>query len=1041
MDQQVSQLQNALATMYSNAEYSAKQQANNYLQQYRLSNEAWTISHLILNDDSAKFDIQTKLFAAQTLRAKINFNLAQLPQENVSDLKDSLLNLILIYTTQNIKVIRTQLNISLVSLALQHLSWDNPVSDIISVFENLSQQNSSLTDSYLASLLEFLKILPEECSDINKTPLTDNEFQARTDVLITKNRSKVLQLLIQLSTANNKQISAAVLDCLNSWIAEIPITKILSTEPLYQLIFNNLLHEQNFELSIEALISIIKETKDIENIELISKLYQELIKVRPLLFNNFDNFEIVNGLARLFVEIGESWNAFIIKNPEYFKELIEILLKCCEYREDLDIIKYTFNFWYLSSSLLASPTYSEQRQIFVPVYHRLTEIIIEQLRYPESDNGLQNGNETTRELFDGDLESEEKFKDFRYEMGDVLKECCYIVGANEALAVPFNKIQQIAQNDGANLTWQDVEAPLFSMRSMAKEVNPREDNAMLNQTFELLLQLIQSNSKIIHFNKIKYAIILVFGRYSEYTYYHANFLKPQLDFILHNLTNVLSGEQNVSLNDSQKEIVTAASNSLMFFCQDCCDLLIPYLNEFFDFYITVRNNPLLDLTSLYEITDGFAHIIYSQESDEAVYNSAKIFIEPTLKELSVYAENAAQLNQTKNEEDEIYKNIADKIELVTVLLSILKPKDPQANTNKIADLVIEIYPVIQLLFDNFKLSFKVSERLIKFLRTQIENFTTYLIPILTQIIDLVNEGYKTTKFGCYLWITGIIIREFNDDYVNDEVKQVVYDFGKLQGQLFLAWLNEYFKDVNITLLLSNAQTGSYELVETERKTIVDKLINIEDKIEDFFRMMGDLLTYFPFKLLPELAINDSLSQHSFQIAILSLNLDKYDPIVSVIRYIMDFISWGNEVPPVSLYRENPADIRELVCKYLLSPPSGATNSSVDTNALLLFNICFKGLLFKFPVDAKYETYDLISKLVKLIFAVSNNDVGLIKVWVEFCIDDLPANTVSTQEKFKVLSGVETALSSKNFRKFKMSLKDFIGYYVRKNVNNNNIDNA
>ncbi|GMM34805.1 Mtr10 protein [Saccharomycopsis crataegensis] len=1033
MDQQLSTLLQALGTMYSNAEYSTKQKANDYLQQFRQSQEAWTISHLILDDETNQFDLQTKLFAAQTLRAKISFNLSQVPSDGLDQIKDSLIKLIISYTTKNIKVIRTQLNIALVSLSLQHLSWENPVADIIAVFEAQSQQNSSYTNAYLASLFEFLKILPEECSDINKTPLSDSDFAARTSVLISKNKANVLQLLIQLSTSEDKQTSAAVLDCLNSWITEIPITKILSTASLYQLIFNNLLHEQNFDLSIEALISIIKETQDIENLDLISDLYQELIKLKPLLFENFESFEIVKGLTRLFVEIGECWNASIIKNPEYFKDLIEILLKCCEFKDDLDVIRLTFNFWDSSAIMLEAPAHADSKKAFAPVFLRLIEIIIDQLEYPESDDDDNNAEQSTKDLFDGDLEAKEKFVEFRYDMGDVLKACCLIVGSSDSLAVPYNKLQNLAQNEGAmKFSWQKIEAPLFSMRSMANKVDSQASNDMLNNIFQLLLHLIQSNSPLIQYNRIKYAVTLVFGRYTEYTSNHPSLLEPQLDFIFNNLNTAANKAQTT---EQEKDLLVASSNSLMYFCQDCASLLVPLLDKFYEFYTSIKNNSNVDSSVIYEITDGISHVINAQPSEEETYNTAKIFLQPTLEELNVFNQNAPQILQSKNDDDIAYKTIADKIELVTILLTFLEPMDYQSNVNRIADLVIEVFPLMESLFTNFKNSFKISERIVKFLKVQIEVHTTYLVSILPRVIDLVSKGYETTKYGCYLWLTGIIIKQFNDDYVSDDIKQGVFNFGILQGKLFSSWLIEQLPGTNIPLLASNDRSStSYESLENERSKLFDQLINVEDKVEDFFRMLDDLILQFPFKVIGDLHNSDSMVQQSFQIGILALNLDKYDPVINTIRFLIDFVSWGNEVPPISMVKSNPIEVRETVCKFLLSSPAGGFNGeSQDTNGLLLFNMCFKGLLFKFPRDAEFETYDLVNRLVKLVFVLSNNNVALIRSWVEFAIEDLPLNSVSDQEKIKTLGEVEAALSKNDFRKFKACLKLFINYYWRKHA--------
>lgn len=222
----------------------------------------------------------------------------------------------------------------------------------------------------------------------------------------------------------------------------------------------------------------MSETRDIDNHEIIDALYQQILQLNKFMHDNADNLEDpekVDGLTRLYVECGESWSALIARNPQHFKPLVEILLNCCKYEDDLDIVKYTFQFWYLLKQLVVLPKFQEARQVFGDCYLQLISIIIKHLTYPITSNDDN--------LFNGDKEQEDKFKEFRYEMGDVLKDCCAVVGASKALQIPFTQIQTILSNSQGH--WQYLEAPLFSMRTMAKEVPTKEKNNIANDNVAL----------------------------------------------------------------------------------------------------------------------------------------------------------------------------------------------------------------------------------------------------------------------------------------------------------------------------------------------------------------------------------------------------------------------------------------------------------------------------------------------------------------------------------------------------------------------------
>ena len=73
----------------------------------------------------------------------------------------------------------------------------------------------------------------------------------------------------------------------------------------------------------------------------------------------------------------------------------------------------------------------------------LVDIMVKHLEYPTSDNRDE------KDLFDGDREQEEKFRAFRHSMGDVLKDCCEVIGVTECLTKSFILIQQWGQRYGS----------------------------------------------------------------------------------------------------------------------------------------------------------------------------------------------------------------------------------------------------------------------------------------------------------------------------------------------------------------------------------------------------------------------------------------------------------------------------------------------------------------------------------------------------------------------------------------------------------------
>ncbi|ODV95788.1 hypothetical protein PACTADRAFT_75014 [Pachysolen tannophilus NRRL Y-2460] len=962
-------LQQALQTMYSNVSNDVKHQANNYLENFQKSQEAWNVVFEVLNNSSSSPDLLLlKMFCAQTLRSKISYDLHQLPRESLQGLKDSIINLIITYERQSQKIIFVQLCVSLANFALQFLEWKNCIEEVISKFSS---------SNCLISMLEFLKVLPEELSDVKKTPLTDEEFMKRVHELITDNVKKVLLVLSELSnnrSANPPQINSLILEVINSWIKEIPVERILSINSIASLIFESITQDDTFETSIECLCTIIRETGCIQQSDIMRALCQQLLNLKVFLVENKDDPEKIEGLTRLFSEAGDSWHALIALSPKEFKPLVEIILELTAYDEDLDVVKYTFYFWYQLKQMLILENFKEARLEFSDIYLKLVAVIIKHLQYPISQSNPSSTN--TTELFNGDRELEDKFKDFRYDMGDILKDCCAVVGSETALSIPFQQIQAYCASP-SQMPWQQIEAPLFSLRAMAKEVDPNE-NKIMPEIMKLLIQLPENN-------KIRYAATLVLGRYTEWTAKHPEFLEVQLNYI----TN---GFQVAS-----KDVKTAAAHALMYFCQDCSALLVNYLEQLFEFYNNVSDS--LDLTSLYEVTDGIAHILKEIDDDDKLYHIASMFWGPTLEKLNGYL----NLNQIS---DEINTKIADEIELITIYVGVLRAKNFRSQisssiaTNPISKLVIETcWPIVSKLVNKYGHSLKVSERCLKFVKATVVSLGIYITPILPEIEHLLIHGFKKFKFGCYLWVSGIVIREISHSNYN-ELKESIWKFSYQQSINFIEFLNN----------------------SSSPQTTVAK--EFPDLIEDFFRMANDILMFYPSNFIAD----ENLLSKVYDVAIMSLsNIDNFDPLIATLHFLIDLYSWGFENIPISFF---DADEEQISKDTLLKTRTNLLNFARVTGANLTVFL-LNGLVFRFPVDCILDASDLLTKILKL----SSNDEEAI-TWLDNALKSL--DNVSEKERMKLLGNVKVAINNGDFRRVRTSIKDFVNWYTRKNIRSSNL---
>ena len=146
----------ALQTLYHDPDSAAKGHANSALLDFQKTADAWqTANTLLLAQD---LPLESRLFAAQTFRSKITFDLEQLPQDSYPGLRDMLLHALAMYA-EGPRVIQTQLCLALAALALQVDStvWPGVAPDMLARFGG--------SPATVGILLEFLSVLPDEVTN------------------------------------------------------------------------------------------------------------------------------------------------------------------------------------------------------------------------------------------------------------------------------------------------------------------------------------------------------------------------------------------------------------------------------------------------------------------------------------------------------------------------------------------------------------------------------------------------------------------------------------------------------------------------------------------------------------------------------------------------------------------------------------------------------------------------------------------------------------------------------------------------------------
>ncbi|PWZ00583.1 ARM repeat-containing protein [Testicularia cyperi] len=713
--QAIEAVMQALNTLYTDPNNDAKAAANVWLQNFQQTSEAWQTANALLL--ASELPLEPRLFAAQTFRTKITFDLEQVPRETRPSLRDTLLTALSGYAAGP-RVIQTQLSLALSGLALQmdESEWPTVVPAMIERF--------GANPETVPVLLEFLTVLPEEVMTNHRIPIDNDFYSARSHFLLSAAATDVLKALSMYVQASGLtlQIQTGLFQCLRSWLksGEISAQQMADT-PLLNLSFDALASDQLFDVATDVLCDLINETQEVEeNMDVIQAVLGRLTPLRQELIAAIadDDEDKVRGLCRIFVQAGEAYHRVILRHHEQLYPVVEAIAECTAYH-DLDIVQITFRFWYLLSGVLSHARDSAEAYRYYPIYERLLEIIIRHLRFPDDLDSLTG-------------QERDDFRSFRHYMGDTLKDCCYVLGSSECLSRSLQLIQNtIGQSTPATLKWQDVEAPLFSMRAMGAEADPRDEH--------VLPKIIDIIPTLPDHPKLKYAGLLVLSRYTEWIDMHPERIPDQLSYI------------SAGLDQAGSDVTAAAAQAMNFLCQDCHRHLVPFLPQLYEFFRSI--NDKLGPDDLISISEGIAHVIARMPASEAAQPLMQ-FTQPLLETLS-------QIGNMADPSKDQLRKAADRMEQLEKMLAVVASSSMSSQLPQAcARTCEETYGVLDRLLATHGQVYFISERACGLLRRGLYFFGPLAKPTLAVLLERLASCFEATGFPGYIWIVGKCIDQF-----------------------------------------------------------------------------------------------------------------------------------------------------------------------------------------------------------------------------------------------------------------------------------------
>ena len=491
--------------------------------------------------------------------------------------------------------------------------------------------------------------------------------------------------------------------------------ELIIQSPLFNALFDALPSDQLFDSAVDALCDVIHETQELaQDVNFMSLVIPRLVSLRPQLEKHREDPDRIRGYCRIFCEAGECYNAVIVKHPGEMLPLVEAIAQCAAY-PDLDIVPITFNFWYELATALGPHSSDPNTKPLYDIFDSLQTVIISHLHFPPDDE-----HQTAQERDD--------FRMFRHRMGDTLKDCCHVLGAPSCLRKSYDLV--IAALGKPSPSWQEIEAPLFSMRSMGAEVDPDDD--------EVLPHIMDMLPRLPEHPRIRYAAILVISRYTAWINRHPDNIAFHLQYI------------SAGFEMANEEVAAAAAQAMKFMCQDCQAHLVPFLPQLYQFTTTAGDK--LDQADMVEVCEAIGYIISSMPAETAS-QALQQFSEPLIQRVQAVAGSSTEAPKPE------MQKVADALERLDAYLSVVRTFEPFPPA--CVSTPQSVYGILDQLIAKYAQLYYISERVGSVLRRGLAFFPVEALrPMLEPVLARMTSTFAATHYASYLWIIGKIAAKF-----------------------------------------------------------------------------------------------------------------------------------------------------------------------------------------------------------------------------------------------------------------------------------------
>lgn len=422
------------------------------------------------------------------------------------------------------------------------------------------------------------------------------------------------------------------------------------------------------------------------------------------------------------------------------------------------------------------------------------------------------------------------------------------------------------------------------------------ESVVLPQVMALLPQLPQHP-------KIRYAVILVMGRYAEWTNCHPDYISYQLQYI--------------SSGFEDKESVAAAAQTLRDLCKYCAPHLVAFLPDLHSFYMNIIR--LLPYQDRRQVIEAVAHVLSAVAVDHLL-GAIQNFILPIVQRLH---ELASLPPSSTDQSKEVVKESIDLLDSFATMLKYLIPSVPAEAQHPCVSILSETWPVLKSILTAYGSDQRLSEAGARLIRSSLVSYRLHMTPLAPEWAESLCVFFENTGNGCWLWVGCKFVKYYGSvERPTTGIAHAVVD------RMSLAFFGVMTKTQDM-----DALDEGMEITKVTRDFgILTKMF--DTVIEDYFYMIAEYMAQSP-----EAFIRMPLLSSIFQCALKCLSVSSAAALTAIYSWLKDILDLVTlaKVPETSV---------PLIAQSLSDPSIGGA----------LIQTSFHGLLTIFPREREVTSY-------------------------------------------------------------------------------------